>query len=431
MAVDGEKELGIWRRILKRLKALIKKIIQTKYLSDGRFVFYILFPFRFDARLGFALRYATKPVEPRKIVFENFQGKGYGCNPKYIAEKLEERYPGKYELVWLVSKDDEIYGELPDHITKVRSKTREALRELATAKVYISNHSKVFYMRRGYFKRKGQYLIQTWHGSLGIKRIGNDIQGANEKGWRKMAKRSSETIDFWISNSDFESRVYQQAYWAPEDRIVLYGHPRNDILLGDTEAVTEKVKSYFGIAAGKKMLLYAPTFRDQFDSSCYELDFQRLRQALEERFGGEWVFLVRMHPKAWKYARLSYPSALEIYDAGYYADIQELIAAADCMITDYSSCIFDFVLTKRPGFIFATDIEEYNTERGFYYPLESTPFPIARNNGELIRAVERFDEAGYKDDVERFLAEKGCIEDGHAAERVADKIAELTRVGDA
>ena len=84
-----------------------------------------------------------------------------------------------------------------------------------------------------------------------------------------------------------------------------------------------------------------------------------------------------------------------------------------------------------PGFIFATDIEEYNTERGFYYPLESTPFPIARDNDELVRAVEQFDEAGYKDDVERFLAEKGCIEDGHAAERVADKIAELTGVGGA
>lgn len=98
------------------------------------------------------------------------------------------------------------------------------------------------------------------------------------------------------------------------------------------------------------------------------------------------------------------------------------------MITDYSSCIFDFMLSRRPGFIFATDIEEFNTERGFYYPLEETPFPIARNNEELMQNIRNFDEAAYHNGVEEFLINKGCIEDGCASERVADKIAELAGV---
>jgi len=413
------------KKIYKKARKLLKKMFKFHYFLNGYFVAYIPIPFLFDSRLMFALRHATKPVNPRKIVFENFQGRGYGCNPKYIAEKLEAKYPGKYKLVWLVSKDDAVWGGIPEHIKKVRSKTQAALRELATAKVYVSNHSKVFYMRRGYFKRTGQYHIQTWHGSLGIKRIGNDIQGAEETGWRKMAKRSSNTIDFWISNSDFESGVYEQAYWAPQDRMLLYGHPRNDILFHGTQAATEKVKKYFGISADKKILFYAPTFRDHFNAKCYEIDFERLRQALGMRFGGEWVVLERMHPKARKYIGALHSSIFGVYNASDYSDIQELIASADCMISDYSSCIFDFMLTKRPGFIFATDIEEYNTERGFYYPLESTPFPIACSNEELIERIEDFDESAYQKRVEDFLKEKGCVEDGYAAERVAELINQL------
>ena len=97
------------------------------------------------------------------------------------------------------------------------------------------------------------------------------------------------------------------------------------------------------------------------------------------------------------------------------------------MITDYSSCLFDFVLTRRPGFIFATDVDEYNQERGFYYPLESTPFPIATNNAELMQNVKHFNDESYQEKITQFLIDRGCMEDGHASERVADLIAELVK----
>lgn len=94
----------------------------------------------------------------------------------------------------------------------------------------------------------------------------------------------------------------------------------------------------------------------------------------------------------------------------------------DVAITDYSSWIYDFMLMRKPGFIFATDIEEYNTERGFYYPIESTPFPIAVDNDELIDNILKFDETSYATNLEKFLEDKGCVEDGHAAERAVDLI---------
>lgn len=102
--------------------------------------------------------------------------------------------------------------------------------------------------------------------------------------------------------------------------------------------------------------------------------------------------------------------------------MQELIAITDVAITDYSSWIYDFMLMRKPGFIFATDIEEYNTERGFYYPIESTPFPIAVDNDELIDNILKFDETSYATNLEKFLEDKGCVEDGHAAERAVDLI---------
>lgn len=108
-----------------------------------------------------------------------------------------------------------------------------------------------------------------------------------------------------------------------------------------------------------------------------------------------------------------------------YPDIQELLAVADCMISDYSSCIFDYLLTKRPAFLFTTDIEEYNTERGFYYPLETTPFLIAHDNDELMLNIKNFENAKYIEKCNSFLNDKGCIENGTASEKVADLIAEL------
>ena len=117
--------------------------------------------------------------------------------------------------------------------------------------------------------------------------------------------------------------------------------------------------------------------------------------------------------------------AENVIDVTGHADMQELISMADIAITDYSSWIYDFVLQRRPGFIFATDIELYNNERGFCYPLEQTPFAIATNNEQLIENILAFDEKEYLPKVEAFLEDKGCMEDGHASERCVDKVMEM------
>lgn len=377
--------------------------------------------------------YARLPVQDGKILFENYRGKGFGCNPKYVAQELIKRGDAeKYDLVWLVSRTDLERGELPPQIRAVRYGSLKSLFEHATAKVWVSNYHKVYFAQCGMRKRKNQFFIQMWHGSLGIKKIDGDVAAlTQDKRWLRAAMASSQMTDFWISNSTFETNVYKTAFWNVKDESVrLYGHPRNDLFF-DAEKmlrIRQKVAATYGVE-GKKLLLYAPTFREDYRTDCYGLDYTNLVKHIKCRFGGEWAVLARLHPRFKDMTNEILPPAAGIVDATQYADMQELLAAADCLITDYSSCAFDFMLTRRPVFLFATDVQEYDVERGFYYPLEATPFPLAQSNEELMKNIDAFDEAAYLPKVEAFLQEKGCIEDGHAGERVVDLITSLTPGG--
>ncbi len=155
-------------------------------------------------------------------------------------------------------------------------------------------------------------------------------------------------------------------------------------------------------------------------------------KALQEKFGGEYVVMIRMHKKTKNIALGKElggkPEGKVLYDVTDYPDIQELMLVASIGITDYSSWIYDYVLTRKPGFIFATDLERYNTNTGFYYPLEETPFPICQSHGQLVEEIRRFDNGKYLQRVEGFLAEKQSVDDGASAKRIVDWIQGLAPV---
>lgn len=412
-------------KLVESIRLFLKKLMVLEYGEDGKVAAYIRFPFRIPASWLYRFFYASQPIVRNKVVFDNYMGKGYGCNPKYVAEKLLEKYPGQFDIVWVLSKKDAKTAIFPEGIRTAFYNTPESRREYATAKVWVSNYHKISYVRKGMYKKRGQYFIQMWHGSLGIKKIENDAGVlTKDSAWLRLAKKSSAMVDYWISNSKFESEVYRSAFWSVRN-ILEYGHPRDDCLVIPTPLPRQLVGDYFSLDSKQKICFYAPTFREDYRLDCYQIDFNALKRSLEKRFGGDWIILVRLHPRVRKHSSKIIPDVPYVRDATYYTDIQELVASADCMITDYSSCLFDYVLTRRPGFIFATDIEEYNQERGFYYPLESTPFPIATDNAGLMDNIEHFDGTCYAEKVEKFLRDRGCIEDGHASERVADLIAEL------
>lgn len=208
------------------------------------------------------------------------------------------------------------------------------------------------------------------------------------------------------------------------------GHPRNDIFFkNNLNKIREKVFKIYNIPSDKKIVLYLPSFREDESLEYYDINYKTQINALKNKYGSDYIFLVRLHPRITKYSSVFSEQNPDIINACEYPDIQELLVAGDVMISDYSSCMFDFMLSGKPVFIYANDINSYSRERGFYYPLESTPFPIAQNNEELAQNILNFDNEQYIQKVENFLVDKGCKEDGHASERVVDLIEELINNG--
>lgn len=370
-------------------------------------------------------KWAGLKVEEHKIVFDNYMGKGYGCNPKSVTEELLKRNR-ELDIVWMVKNATEHAEEFPKGVRLVEYGSPEAFYEYATAKIWIGNYHLVAYLNKGLMKKPEQKYIQMWHGSFGIKKIENDCNLLKQdRNWVYLARKNSEYTDYWISNSDFETKVYEKSFWDVKN-ILEYGHPRNDIFFEKEQIndLKQKICDYFHIS-DKKIVLYVPTYRDdRMESSMYP-DYNIVLDSLKKRFQGEWTAFIRMHPRMIEYASTLIPQQKDIVDATGYPDIQELLAVADVVITDYSSSIFDFILTRKPGFLFVPDAEEYDSMRGLYYPLSETPFPIAKDDKELQENILQFDEIRYVASVERFLEEKNSKEDGYASSRVVDLIEQI------
>lgn len=363
-----------------------------------------------------------KKTDPKQIMFIPFQG-DYTCNPKYIANELLRRgEPCRIVFAARARSINERTG-YPECVQLVEQYTDMYYQELAKSKVIVANS--VEFLKKPTPKKRDQVLIETWHGSLGIKKFGE--KNNSGKSWVAAAKRCGKLADYVISNSTFEDAVYRDTFWKKTE-ILQYGHPRNDILLKQDEELAKSIRRNVLHECEDwetcHLVLYAPTFRDNHTLECYDIDFERLTVALAERFGGTWQVLLRLHPTVRK-ASGKLARNRPVLDVTKYPDIQELMLIADAAITDYSSWIYDFILTRKPGFIFATDIASYVDERGFYYPLTSTPFSISVNNDELMENVRTFDDVHYRQEVEAFLQDKGCMDDGFASQRTVDKILEV------
>ena len=297
-----------------------------------------------------------------------------------------------------------------------------------------------------YRKRKGQILIETWHGSIGIKKLSADV--VKDRKWVRKVTREGKETDYCIANSAFErDKVYRDNYWHDAE-IWMYGHARNDILCeGRTERVKhirKKIERLCGLDCDTKICLYAPTFRENGDIRPYAIDYSGLSEALKEEFGGSWVILTRVHFRIFSqtssadmrsYRILDECKKSEsnmsgagatVIDVSNYPDIQELAVCTDVAITDYSSWICEYMLTRRPGFLYAPDLKIYQeSDRSFAIPLHDLPFSVAESQAQLFDNIRSFIEDAYLKKCDAFLRQKGSVDDGHAAERIVNKIEEM------
>lgn len=353
-------------------------------------------------------------IRRKKVVFCNYNGKGYGCNPKYIAEEMIRRNNG-YDLVWLTLVDS---NEFPKEIRRVNYNSIKAIYELATAGIWVDNQRKLPH----YKKRKSQCFIETWHGGGGpIKKIGADNpRNKDNKPYEKTSRHMDKIVNVMISNSKWCTKIYRSAFLYTGE-ILECGYPRNDIFFKPSLEIRQKVYDYFNIPPDYKIVLWAPTYRNGRELDKYRLDLEKLLVNLNKKFSSNWMVLVRLHPTMEHKAKeMNYSKY--IINASPYNDIQELLVASDVLISDYSSVISEFALTGRPVFLYATDIQEYGIERDFYMDYYSMPFPIAESNEELEKKILAFDEEKYKEDVLCYLKDVGMLENGDASKKVVDYI---------
>lgn len=361
------------------------------------------------------------PAKSNLIVFESFFGRQYSCNPRAIYEYMHDHCP-EYRLVWSASKDHiDLFRrhELP----YVRRFSIRWLFCMTRANFWVTNVRLPAWM----VKPKHTVYLQTWHGTP-LKRLALDMDevhmpGTNSEKYKMNFLKESSRWDFLIAPNLYSSKIFKRAFGF-NGQMIESGYPRNDILYRDhRQQLIRALKEKCGLPADKKILLYAPTWRDNqfYAKGRYKfslaLDLDRMREKLQT----DYVLMMRTH---YLIADQLDFSAYEgfVRDFSNYEDIRDLYLMADLLITDYSSVFFDYANLRRPIVFFTYDIEDYRDHlRGFYFDFEKeAPGPIVRTTDEVIREVRKSETEDFTATPQyaNFLKRFCALEDGHAAERV-------------
>lgn len=360
------------------------------------------------------------PVKQNRIVFDSNLGKSYAGNPKYIYEHLMKN---GYDLVWdcVWFYEDNPYN-IPGKSKQVQYGRLRYLYYMATAKIWIFDSRQPEFLVR----RKGTYYIQTWHGTP-LKKLALDMDDVFMVGerdidtYKKHFRKNVETWDYLISQNPFSSETFRRAFDFKKEMLE-YGYPRNDILfLENSEEGMKRYRQKLGLPLDKKVILYAPTWRDDEFSEDDKYSFRpRISfEQLQKELGDEYVMIVKYHYLIMDAVDWS-PYEGFVYHFDHSRDIAELFLVSDILITDYSSVMFDYSILKRPMFFYAYDLNKYENElRGFYFSYtEEMPGPISTTTEELVRDIQSYDAKAYEEQYKKFNEKYNCLDDGKSSERV-------------
>ena len=351
-----------------------------------------------------------------KIVYHSFEGR-YSDNPRVLYEALLAREE-PHEHLWLV--DPAHAAGFPADVATAAYGSRECIRALEQADVVVANtHTDLVWT-----KRPDALYLQTWHGTP-LKRIHFDVLWAPEGRLDRLSGDVAQW-DVLLSPNRASSERLRGAFGYTGE-VLESGYPRNDILSAPgAPAIRDRVRRRLGIEPDTTAVLYTPTWRDDVvfaeGDREFALDFDI--DGFTRRLGDDHVLLLRLHYMLT--GRLEVADHRAVRDVSFYPDVSELYLAADVLVTDYSSTMFDFAVTGKPLLFYTYDLEDYESRvRGFYFDLASVaPGPLLRSNDELLDALARMPDlsAGYAARYEHFRKTFCHLEDGHATERVLDRV---------
>ena len=350
------------------------------------------------------------PIKPNRIIFISYSGKQYSCNPKYIFENLLKNKV-ELEYVWTFCNPND-FSFMDKRVKKVRYKSLSYLYYTLTARIVVENAEGWSILP----KRKGQIVINTWHGGGAYKGVGLNRRDTSKAEDRNMLEKH-QRVSLYLSSSRAFTEMTRRKSFGYSGEVLECGMPRNDILIHSDSNDKERIKRKLKLCEDERYILYAPTFRNVLGYEA-NVDFEGVVRALEQRFSGKWRVLYRHH----YYVSDNY-SNNKLIDVSTVPDMQELLLVADALLTDYSSSIWDFSFTGRPGFLFVPDLQDYlKEERSFYTPIESWPYEYACTNHDLFELIKSYDELAAKRRIQSHHIMLESFESGIATNIVCEYI---------
>lgn len=364
------------------------------------------------------------PVKKNRVLMINDISYNYSCNPKAITEYLLANEKNTFDIVYTV-KDLMAHRFLEEKgVTITRSNSFKYFVYAMTSQVIVTNSGGISYIPL----RKSQYVINTHHGGGAYKTAGIDMFEDSRYFRKDMMLSAKQTNCFLSTNKKFTECI-SKACLIPKDIFWEIGMPRNDRLINKARDNTEKTKEKIGIKQNQRLVLYAPTYRKPADNYYrgsiaiqYNIDSKMVCEALKKRFGGDWAFAYRLHPCVENKKDYIVDGAL---DLSGYEDMQDLLEVADVLINDFSSSFWDYMLTAKPCFMYAPDLDHYVETTKVYTPVESWPFPKSRTNEELKETILNFDDDKYRSDCKKHYDDLGGCESGQATRLVCNRIKEI------
>ncbi len=410
----------------------IKKKI--KQLSNKNYFFRTIYKglVSINRKKYYRKNYKKIDVDEKMIIFESFFAKKYACSPKAIYEYMSNNSEyDDYKFVWAFRNPNDMKELFRDKkVILLKYDSKKYYRYYAKAKYWVTNTR----LPECIIKKNNQVYIQCWHGTP-LKRLGYDIKvkGNNalssNKAVRKQYNRDAKRYTYMLSPSKFSTEKFISAFnlenLGKKDIIVEKGYPRNDELFKYNDEYIKKVKEELGIPLNKKLILYAPTWRDNQHQVGvgYTFDIKFNLNKLKEKFGDEYVVLMRLHYLVADRLNLNgkYPGFA--YDVSKYNNVNDLYIISDILITDYSSVFFDYANLKRPILFYMYDLDTYkNNTRDFYIELEELPGPIITKEKELFKNIENIEQVRkqYEEKYKKFNDKFNYLDDENSSKRVVE-----------
>lgn len=426
--IASSANVSLKRKIIRLVRSIIIGI--TKHITPLRLATRKVLQNRRVRRYnGIKQAFAT---DDKIILFSTFDGRNYSDSPKAIYEYMLAcpDFDG-YKFVWAFREPAKFAYLLDNKNTYiVKVNTLDYEQTCAMAKYWLFNYRIADHV----YPKDDQIYVQLWHGTP-LKRLGYDIEisdnALNSKAEiREKYKTDAEKFRYILAPSDFAGEKFATAWnleaFGKADTLLIAGYPRNDFLINYTSEDVARIKGELNLPEGKKVILYAPTWRDnQHKASVgytYKLgvDFDKLQKQL----GDDYIILFRAHYLvASQFDFAKYQGF--VYNASDVSDINNLYVVADLLITDYSSVFFDYANLNRPIIFYMYDLEDYGSEiRGFYIDLAELPGDIVENQDDLAQKIKatRYDTAFYQQKYEAFHQKFNPLDDGKATQRVIDAV---------